>query len=179
LFNIERKGFLGRRRRLVAEEELSSADFRIIAKELGASPLPARKIGLVSATRATRVAFVETRWNGKETRNTASPGDWIVTNLSPQGEILRDKSGHPNTYVIRAATFERLYEPAMGQTEFGSIYLPKGVVEAIHLSGGFEILAPWGQKRQSPDGYLLLYGAEVYGNDKNTFEATYAAVPND
>jgi hypothetical protein len=65
----------------------------------------------------------------------------------------------------------------MGQTEFGPIYLPKGVVEAIHLSGGFEILAPWGQKQQSPDGYLLLNGTEVYGNDKNTFEATYA-VPN-
>jgi hypothetical protein len=149
LFNIESKGFLGRRRRLVAEGELSSADFRIIAKQLGASPLPARKIGLVAARRATQVASVETRWNGKETRNTASPGDWIVTNLSPQGEVFRDKSDHPNTYVIRAATFDRLYEPTVGQTEFGPIYISDGLVEAIHLSGGFEILAP-GVKSSSP-----------------------------
>src|ERR1700674_3552530 len=86
LFHIESKGFLGRRRRLVAEEELSSADFRIIANQLGQPPRPARKIVLVAARCATRVASVETRWNGKETRNRAAPGDWIVTNLSQQGE---------------------------------------------------------------------------------------------
>jgi hypothetical protein len=177
LFNIESKGFLGRRRRLVAEEELSSADFRIIAKELGTSPLPARKIGLVSATRAARVATVETRWNGKETRNAASPGDWIVTNLSPQGEILRDKSGHPNTYVIRAATFDRLYEPAMGADGVRP-HLPTQRCRRGHTSvWRIRNLGALGSKQQSPDGYLLLNGTEVYGNDKNTFEVTYA-VPN-
>jgi hypothetical protein len=176
LFDIERNGFFGRRRRLVANKELSKADFRIIANQAGTSPFRARKIGLVAARRATQAEPIETRWNGRESLNTASPGDWIVTNLSPHAEVLRDKSGHPNTYVVPAETFARLYGPEAGETEFGRVYRPKGVVEAIHLSGGFEILAPWGQKQQSTDGYLLLNGTEVYGNDKDTFEATYTAV---
>jgi len=176
LFNIESKGIFGRRRRLVARDRLSKADFRSVAKELDASPFPARKIGFVAARRAPREEIVETRWNNKETRNTAAPGDWIVTNLSPRKEVLRDKAGHANTYVIRADKFPQLYEPDVGETEFGQIYKPNGVVEAIRLSGGFQILAPWGQTQQSPDGYLLLNGTEVYGNDRETFEATYAAV---
>lgn len=175
MFNLQRTGFLGNRRRLVADERLSKADFRNIADQIGVMPITARKVGFVAARRATQVERVETLWNGKETCNSASPGDWIATNLSPRREVLRDKSGHPNTYVIRSERFAALYEPEMGETEFGRMYRPKGAVEAIHLSGGFEILAPWGQTQHSHDGYLLLSGSEVYGNDKETFKATYAA----
>ena len=176
MFNIEEKGFFSRRRRLIANEQLSKADFCAIAERIGASPFPARKVGFVAARRATQIENIVTHWNGKESRNTAAPGDWIVTNLSPRMEVLRDRSSRTNTYVIRADKFDKLYVPDQGETEFGRIYKPTGVVEAIHLNGGFEILAPWGQAQQSPDGYLLLNGAEVYGNDRETFEATYAAV---
>jgi len=176
MFNIESKGFFARRRRVVADKKLSKADFERIADQIGASPFPARKVGFVAARQATREETIRTLWNDEETRNTAYPGDWIVTNMSPRKGVLRDKSGHTNTYVIRADTFARLYEPDSGETEFGPVYKPKGVVEAIHLSGGFDILAPWGKTQRSHDGYLLLNGTEVYGNDRETFEATYSAV---
>ena len=174
MFNIEKTGLFLKRKRLVADQKLTSSDFRRIAGELDLEPFAARKIGFVAARPAEIAERVETRWNGTETRNMASPGDWIVTNLSPEREVLRDEVGNPNTYVVTAANFERLYDAKDGHTPFGHIYEPKIVVEALRLSGGFEIMAPWGEMQQSRDGYLLLNGREVYGNDRETFEATYA-----
>jgi hypothetical protein len=175
LFNIEKTGLFLRRKRLVADRQLTSSDFRNIAGKLEISPFSARKVGLVAARQAEAAERVETRWNGTETRNTASPGDWIVTNLSADSEILRDNAGNPNMYVITADNFARLYSPADGHTPHGKIYAPRIVVEALRLNGGFDIMAPWGEMQRSHDGYLLLNGHEVYGNDRETFEATYAA----
>ena len=69
-----------------------------------------------------------------------------------------------------------LYEPTEGRNDFGAIYRAKGVVSAIRLTGGFDIAAPWGERQQAPAGYLILNGAEVYGNNAETFEATYELV---
>jgi hypothetical protein len=119
---------------------------------------------------------VETQWNGKETQNTAAHGDWIATNLSPDREVLRDSAGQANTYVIHPEKFASLFDRHVGNTEFGAIYKPKGTVQALHFSAGFEILAPWGEMQQSPDGYLVLNETEVYGNNRQTFDATYEIV---
>jgi hypothetical protein len=162
--------------RLVAHDQLDADDFREVAERVSQVPLAARKVGLVAARKAERKQRIETRWNGKESEITAESGDWIVTSLSPRGDVVFDSEGHPNTYAITPGRFAELYEPSTGKTEFGAKFRAKGVVAAIRLPGGFEIEAPWGETQRSADGYLVLNGAEVYGNARETFEATYEPV---
>ena len=166
--------------RFAADRKLTSADFAQVAKDLGVTPVRARKIGFVAAHRATATERVDTHWNGKETSNTAQPGDWIVTNLSPQQTPLTDRDGNFNTYVIQANRFADLYEstgaPSSAPGALGPVYRAIAVVHALRLPGGFDIVAPWGERQQISDGYLILNGEEVYGNHAETFEATYETV---
>lgn len=175
-FRFEGRGPDGRGLRLVAKRKLERADFYKIAEELGSKPRPARKTGFVAARQATETEAVETLWNGKETSNTADPGDWIVTNLTPEKETLRDSGGHPNTYVIPDEKFQLLYEEVEGDNEFGRLYKPNSTVDVLHFPGGFEIEAPWGEKQIANSGYLVLNGKDVYGNNAETFDATYEVV---
>jgi hypothetical protein len=147
-----------------------------VADRIGRQPIKARKIGLAAARHADAVETIETRWNGRETTNTAEPGDWIVTSLSLDGDVMRDASGNENTYVIKAEIFLNLYEAAVGENKFGRFFRAKNMVDALFLSGGFEILAPWGQKQTADAGDLLFNGEEVYGNNAITFEETYEIV---
>jgi hypothetical protein len=163
--------------RLESDARLLPEHFWAIAAQLSQRPIQARKIGYVAARPAGRRETVETRWNGTETTNTAEPGDWIVTSLSPRREPLRDRDGSLNIYVIAADGFRDLYEPTAGRSEHGAIYRPKGVVEALYLPGGFDIVAPWGERQQAPAGYLLLRSEEVYGNNVETFKTTYETLP--
>lgn len=162
--------------RLRSSAILTERDFREIAKLVGAKPVKARKIGFVAGHKAEKDEQVDTFWNGKETTNTAQTGDWIVMNISPSGQPLRDKSGQLNRYVIKSEVFSNLYELAAGKNEFGPIFRSKSIVEAIYLPGGFDILAPWGQQQTAPAGYILLNGGEVYGNNEETFAQTYEVV---
>jgi hypothetical protein len=90
--------------------------------------------------------------------------------------VLRDNKGNENTYVVRSGTFPSLYEPVGGQNEFGQIFKATNTVDAIYLSGGFDILAPWGEKQIAGEGYLLWNGRDVYGNNAETFDATYEVI---
>lgn len=159
--------------RLESDGRLRPEDFHAIAARLHQNPVRARKIGYVAARQAQRAETVETRWNGKETSNTAQPGDWIVTSLSPMREILHDSDGSVNTYVIPADGFAILYEPTESRSEHGAIYRAKGIVMALSLAGGFDIVAPWSERQQAPAGYLILNGGDVYGNNAETFATTY------
>jgi hypothetical protein len=159
--------------RLEADAVLTPADFSRIAEQLGQTPVRARKVGYVVARRAARTERVETYADGKETTNTARPGDFIVTNLSPRREPLRDRDGRTNVYVIVPERFAALYEPTHEAIQEGVVYRPKGIVSALRLPGGFDIVAPWGERQTAADGYLLLNGAEVYGASAEAFAATY------
>ena len=130
----------------------------------------ARKIGYVTARRATGNEVVETRSNGTETTNTARAGDYIVTNLSPQRTPLRDRDGHLDVYVIEPARFAVLYEPAGGEIAQGPTYRAKGLASAIPLLGGFDISAPWGARQTAASGYLLCNATEVYGASCKAFK---------
>jgi hypothetical protein len=163
--------------RLVADAVLTPEQFEEIAKKLRTHPIRARKIGFVAARKAAKSEVVETRDDGRETTNTARAGDFIVTNLSPQRTPLRDRAGHMNVYVIEAARFPELYEPAGGESAQGAIYRAKGVVSALPLPGGFDIAAPWGERQTAASGYLLYNGQEVYGSSKDAFEKTYEVEP--
>jgi hypothetical protein len=176
MFEIRSSGIRKPKLRLVSDRVLTKADFKNIAKAVGEQPFAAQKIAFVAARTARRIEDVETYWNGKETRNTAKPGDLIVTSLTRRKSVLRDKAGNPNIYVIREKSFARLYAPVRGKNRMGRFYRAKSIVSAIPLSGGFDILAPWGKRERAPKGYLLLNGKEVYGNNAGTFVATYDVV---
>jgi hypothetical protein len=163
----------GGRPHLEADDKLTASDFADIAREVGRKPVRARKIGYVAARKAMKRETVETRWNGKETTNTAKPGDYIVTNLSPQRQPLHDAEGHLNTYVISAARFPELYEATGEDSDLGRVHRAKGVVSALRLPGGFDIMAPWGERQAGADGYLLMNGEDVYGAGTDAFEKTY------
>ncbi len=162
--------------RLVASTRLSAdADFDRLAADLerhGSARFRARKVAFVAARQATAPEKIETRFNGKETENKAAPGDWIVTNLDAGRTALRDAEGSANTYVIRAANFANLYDRDSGTCEFGDIYKAKGVVDAVAVAGGFDILAPWGERQVAPAGYIVRNGADVYGIHGEAFDRT-------
>jgi hypothetical protein len=162
--------------RIEADTVLTPDDFHHIARHLIRPVLRARKVGYVAARPASAGEVVETRWNGKVTTNTARAGDWVVTNLTAQREPLRDRAGNLDIYIIAADRFAGLYEPTGEDGEIGTIYRAKGVVDAIRLPGGFDIAAPWGERQQASSGYLILNGGEVYGNNAETFAATYEPV---
>jgi hypothetical protein len=162
--------------RVEADALLTPDDFNRIAKDLVRPVVRARKVGYVAARAARDGEVVETRRNGRETINRARAGDWVVANLTPQKQALRDSEGHLDTYVIKADKFAGLYEPTDDSNALGAIYRAKGVVSAIRLTGGFDIAAPWGERQRAPAGYLILNGTEIYGNNAETFEATYELV---
>ncbi len=43
-------------------------------------------------------------------------------------------------------------------------------MSALPLPGGFDILAPWGERQTGASGYLLLNGDEVYGSSHEAFD---------
>ena len=162
--------------RLTASAKLTPDDFDAVAVRIGVLPFAARKSGLISAIVATRDERVETRWNGQETVNTARRGDQIVTNLDAKGTPLVDRDGNHNVYVIKADMFDKLYELADTAEIVVATYRARGTVQVIAVPGGFDMLAPWGERQQADRGYLLLNGTDVYGNNAETFEATYERV---
>lgn len=172
MFTIKKTG-LTRRRRVIADAVLQPAEFDAIASELGKVPMRARKIAFVAACRTQESTIIETRWQGEVTSNEARPGDWIITNLDSHKSPLRDAAGNVNRYVVRAETFTRLYDRAIGETEWGPVFQGKGEVDALLLAGGLDIMAPWGERQTIEKGYLLRNGAEIYGNDAKAFRATY------
>jgi len=173
MYNIQTSGVRRTKHRLIAAKILRKADFKRISIKLGTTGVRARKIGFIAARTARERENITTHWNGKESTNTARPGDFVVTSLTRRKTVLRDKRGNTNQYVIKAKTFGKLYAAAAGKNRFGKFFKSKSTVTAIYLSGGFDIMAPWGRRQRAPKGYLLLNGSEVYGNNAETFAATY------
>jgi hypothetical protein len=132
---------------------LVGAEFRKVADQIGRKTFKARKLGLVAARKAVKAETIETRWDGKETTNTTRPGDWIPTS-------------HPNArccWTIRATRTPRSSRPTRSPIYTG---------RSVYLS----ILAPWGEKQTAREGYPLLNGRDVYGNNAKTFDATYEVI---
>ncbi len=94
-----------------------------------------------------------------ETKNTAKPGDYIVTGTL--GE----------RYVIPGNRFDRLYEPDPARPgEFRS----KGTVLAVLLTEPVTFKAPWGeQQRIDAGGVLVKNGDDIYGIAEAAFAETY------
>ena len=166
--------------RLFSTEKLTRDDFDQIVSDLqgrGGEVKRARKITFVAGRVATAEERVETRYNGLETTAVARPGDWVVTNLDIHRQILRDGHGNVNQWVIQPDRFKELYRAETGTTEFGVIHKATGVVDVIAFPGGFDIVAPWGEKQVGDRGYILRNGDDIYGIHADAYAATYEELP--
>lgn len=116
----------------------------------------------VFARQATTLEMIQTELDA--TRNTASPGDWIVSN---PGE---------SPYVVAAEKFARLYVPKKGEE---NIFVSAGKpVKAVQVTSDIVFLAPWGELQAVRTGGYIIQGVEGerYGIDQVSFEKTYEAV---
>ena len=75
MFNLESRGIFRKKHRLVAPTKLERADFYKVADSIGVTPLKARKVGFVAARKAEHAEQIQTEADGKETTNSARPGD--------------------------------------------------------------------------------------------------------
>ena len=168
-----------RRQRLRSEEKLTPEDFDAIAKRLGTAPRRARKVGIVAAYVVRDAKTFSTAWATEKTKSEAVPGDWIVTNLDRDGEPITDHKKEINQYVIKADRFPKLYKRIPGETKYGPQFRAReeSEVYSIRLTGGIDILAPWGERQSVASGYLLRNRDEVYANDERSFEKTYEILP--
>jgi len=123
------------------------------------APLPREKVEVSRSTQEV-VTHVGAR---EETRNTARPGDVIVTGIN--GE----------RYVIAAARFPDLYEPDPHNPK---VFRSKSVVRAIKLAEPLEIMAPWGERQRVDAGGRICQvvgkPSDVYLIEQDSFERTYA-----
>ncbi len=164
-------------KRLIADRRLWREDFFSIARTLRRVPFCAYKVGEVAARIARKRERIQTFWDGVETVNIARKGDFIVTNLGPDRDALRGPDGALNSYVIREERFAELYEPVGIDTFFGPAHRARGGVRAYRLIGGFDIVAPWGERMAAESGFLILNGDDVYGAHRDAFHRSYAQAP--
>lgn len=110
--------------------------------------------------------------SGKETTNTAKPGDFVVTN----GTNINEQ------YVIAPDKFFARYQQAdahKDQKEFQQ-WIPTGTCRAIVYQGrDFEFMASWGEAMVCHNNNLLCTTPamdEVYRIDTKEFLETYVRV---
>ena len=60
---------------------------------------------------------------------------------------------------------------------FGPAQRARGGVRAYRLIGGFDIVAPWGERMAAESGFLILNGDDVYGAHRDAFHRSYAQAP--
>jgi hypothetical protein len=115
--------------------------------------------------------------DGLETANTATSGDYIVTNPTSAGE----------QYIIPAEKFEARYELKEQLTSQKAVYQAIGTIRAVkltatlltklHLPDEFSFIAPWGENMVAKKGdYLatpLPNTGEVYRIAAKEFRETY------
>ena len=103
-----------------------------------------RKTGEYRVERAVVTTAVETILGGKvETRNTAYPGDFIVTGAEGVRHVVK-----PDVFVSR-------YEPKPGHA---GVYLARGYVKAVPNPFGrpLYLLAHWGEVQQGDIDCMVL-----------------------
>ena len=158
--------------RLTADALLTSDDFDMIARQLathGLKVFRARKIGHVCARQIPSQTAPPDDAAGQR----GTIGDWLVTNMSKDCRVIRKGDGRPDTYVIPKDKFTILYRRDTGLAEFGEVYAPISIVDAVELPGGLDIVASWGDRQRFTAGFLLRNGGEVYGADTPTFSSTF------
>lgn len=169
--------------RIESHERLTSEHFERIVDELGRRKIQVlrgvRRVGKISARKAEKAEEVKTRCDGPQSNVKARRGDWIATTLDDNLMPILDRQGEKNIYVIKAKLFDILYvQIPNGQPGF---YAPRAVniADAIEISGGIDIVAPWGDRQRMKECWLVrksngtLRHEEIYGVAMTHFEITY------
>ena len=168
--------------RLSSDQRLSAdVDFEAIIRDLatrGSSLFQAVKAAPVAARQIpeeSRDILVRTCINGSETINTAKPSDWIVTSLDIDARPMQDRQGMKNVYVVKDDRFHTIYDLSAHSTEDGIICHPKGEkpIDVLAFPGGFDIVAPWGERQQASSGVIVRKAGDVYGIHIEAFQKTY------
>lgn len=137
------------------------------ASEFDFSAAPVfRKTAMVRKSevrRAEAEEAVSTMINGaEETRNTARPGDYIVT------------GGQGERWVITAAKFGDLYEEDRSDP---SRYISKNRVRALKVNENTEMKAPWGETQRVLKGGYVVQRVDklddIYLIEKQSFKDSY------
>jgi hypothetical protein len=112
------------------------------------------------ATATSEMKVVTITADGKETENTAVPGDIIMS--GPSGE----------KYVVKSAKFEKLYT----KQEDGTVIPEQSPRQVARYDGTDEVTftAPWGEQMVlKPGDYLVKDGEGYYRIAKKEYEITY------
>jgi hypothetical protein len=112
------------------------------------------------ATATSEMKVVTITADGKETENTAVPGDIIMS--GPSGE----------KYVVKSAKFEKLYT----KQEDGTVIPEQSPRQVARYDGTDEVTftAPWGEQMVlKPGDYLVKDGDGFYRIAKKEYEITY------
>jgi hypothetical protein len=112
------------------------------------------------ATATSEMKVVTITTDGKETENTAVPGDIIMS--GPSGE----------KYVVKAAKFEKLY----AKQDDGTVIPEQSPRQVARYTGKDEVTftAPWGEQMVlKPGDYLVKDGEGYYRVAKKEYEVTY------
>lgn len=129
-----------------------------------------KKFGRITARSAVLGEVVETiTGDGKETKNTAKEGDYVVTNTT--GE----------QYILTSAQLAKRYKPADAE----GAYDPVGECRAVEFqAANFNLsespvtfMAIWNEEMVIKDGDMICTpdGKEVYRIARAEFDKTYAA----
>jgi hypothetical protein len=141
-----------------------------------------RKFRQVLARRAESVeSVVAITSSGRESANTAQPGDYIVRNATEAGEM----------YVIKPDKFEQRYAYVSDAEDGFALYDPKGEVYGVELddtlmsdlgkNNDVYVEAPWGgpehgEPQRLSKGDMLVCPpdfSEIYGIARKEFDETY------
>ncbi|MDB5477760.1 MAG: hypothetical protein JWM96_255 [Alphaproteobacteria bacterium] len=102
---------------------------------------------------------------GKETQNTAMPGDYIIK-TTEKGD----------GYIITADRFFEIYEDDAGDARY---YRNKITRIALLILEDIRFIAPWGEEQNVASGGVIVdAGNYIYGIEKNSFITNYARVDN-
>jgi len=136
-----------------------------------------KKKSLIRAKKATPgIEIVTKTSDGRETKNTASEGDWLVENQTSSSEL----------YLVKAETFTKKYQLVQSLERGWGAYQPKGEVlgyqlknedlEFFKVSNVLEFQAPWKDTMVVREGDFLVVPPEqdeIYRIAKKEFGETY------
>ena len=107
---------------------------------------------------------------------TGKPG-WIVTKVDMAGNVIIDKHGHVNEWIIDASIFNDKYEI---DPENPSIFKPVGTPQIFVQIQESVIIHQWGSDEKiGSKGYINVTNLnDIYGISKRDFEDTYKIVEN-
>ena len=112
--------------------------------------------------------------NVKLDEETNEPG-WVVTKVDENGEVIIDRNGHPNQWIIGDSKFKAKYEI---DSENPSMFRPIGGPQTfVELPQG--ITLEQGEKIMAIDagGFINITNPDdMYGISKRDFEDTYKRI---